>query len=138
MTTAFAIVYNGLTVKRGIKRHEVNTMNYNQSQLNAISYAKTEQTRKELERNIEKLFGVDLFNAIYYFDDCKTRRGTFNRLAKMNKLQFDGKVAATKRTCMLLIEKLDAIRERSKTFKETQYMTLKVHYNALCNYVSSL
>ena len=113
-------------------------MYYNQSQLNAISYAKTEQARKELERNIEKLFGVDLFNAIYYFDECKTRRGTFNRLQKMNKLQFDGKVAATKRTCMLLIEKLDAIRERDKTFKETQYMTLKVHYNALCNYVSAL
>ena len=113
-------------------------MNYNQSQLNAISYAKTEQARKELERNISKLFGVDLFNAIYYFDDCKTRRGTYNRLVKMNKLQFDGKVAATKRTCMLLIEKLDAIRERNKTFKETQYRTLKVHYNALCNYVSSL
>ena len=71
-------------------------MYYNKSQLNAISYAKTEQAHKELERNIEKLFGVDLFNAIYYFDDCKTRRGTFNRLTKMNKLQFDGKVAATK------------------------------------------
>ena len=56
----------------------------------------------------------------------------------MNKLQFDGKVAATKRTCMLLIEKMDAIRERDHTFKETQYRTLKVHYNALCNYVSSL
>ena len=113
-------------------------MNYNQSQLNAISYAKTSQASKELERNISKLFGVDLFNAIYYFDDCKTRRGTFNRLVKMNKLQFDGKVAASKRTCMLLIEKLDAIRERDKTYKETQYMTLKVHYAALCNYVSSL
>ena len=113
-------------------------MNYNQSQLNAISYAKTEQARKELECNIAKLFGVDLFNAIYYFDDCKTRRGTFNRLTKMNKLQFDGKVAATKRTCMLLIEKMDAIRERDHTFKETQYRTLKVHYNALCNYVSTL
>ena len=94
--------------------------------------------KEELERNISKLFGVDLFNAIYYFDDCKTRRGTFNRLIKMNKLQFDGKVAATKRTCLLLIETLDAIRERDKTFKETQYKTLKVHYNALCNYVSSL
>ena len=99
---------------------------------------KTEQAHKELERNIQKLFGVDLFNAIYYFDDCKTRRGTYNRLAKMNKLQFYGKVAATKRTCMLLIEALDTIREHNKTFKETQYMTLKVHYNALCNYVSSL
>ena len=127
-------------------------MNNKQSQLNASSYAKASQARKELERNIakasqarkelerniSKLFGVDLFNAIYYFDDCKTRRGTFNRLAKMNKIQFDGKVAATKRTCMLLIEKMDAIRERDKTFKETQYRTLKVHYNALCNYVSSL
>lgn len=113
-------------------------MYYNQSQLNAISYAKTEQAHKELECKIEKLFGVDLFNAIYYFDDCKTRRGTFNRLQKMNRLQFDGKVAATKRTCMLLIEKLDAIRERDKTFKETQYRTLKVHYNALSSYVSTL
>ena len=56
----------------------------------------------------------------------------------MNKLQFDGKVVATKRTCMLLIEKLDAIRGLNKTFKETQYRTLKVHYNVLCNYVSSL
>ena len=102
---------------------------------------KTEQAHKELERNIQKLFGVDLFNAIYYFDDCKTRRGTFNRLAKMNKLQFDGKVAATKRTCMLLIEKMNTILEHNKTFKETHlalYRTLKVHYNALCNYVSSL
>lgn len=96
------------------------------------------KAQQQLERNIEKLFGVDLFNAIYYFDDCKTRRGTFNRLAKMNKLQFDGKVATTKRTCMLLIEKMNAIRERNKTFKETQYRTLKVHYNALCNYVSAL
>ena len=103
-------------------------MNYNQSQ----------QARKELERNISKLFGVDLFNAIYYFDDCKTRRGTYNRLIKMNKLQFDGKVATTKRACMIFIEALDAIRKRDKTFKETQYRTLKVHYNALCNYVSSL
>ena len=96
------------------------------------------KAQQQLERNIEKLFGVDLFNAIDYFDDCKTRRSTFNRLAKMNKLQFDGKVAATKRTCLLLIEKMDAIRERNHTFKETQYRTLKVHYNALCNYVSSL
>ena len=122
MTTAVAMHYNGLTVKRGIKRHEVFKMT----------------GKQELERNIEKLFGVDLFNAIYYFDDCKTRRGTFNRLQKMNKLQFDGKVATTKRTCMLLIEKMDAIRMRNKTFKETQYMTLKVHYNVLCSYVSTL
>ena len=93
---------------------------------------------QQLEQDIAVNIGTDLFNAIYYFDDCKTRRGTFNRLAKMNKLQFYGKVAATKRTCMLLIEKLDAIRERGKTFKETQYMTLKVHYNVLCNYVSTL
>ena len=113
-------------------------MNYNQSQLNAISYAKTSQARKELERNIEKLFGVDLFNAIYYFDDCKTRRGTYNRLIKMNKLQFDGKVATTKRACMIFIEALDAIRKRDKTFKETQYRVLKVYYNVLCNYVSSI
>ena len=96
------------------------------------------KAQQQLERNISKLFGVDLFNAIYYFDDCKTRRGTFNRLAKMNKLQFDGKVVATKRTCLLLIEKLDTIREHNKTFKETEYRTLKVHYNALCSYVSAL
>ena len=96
------------------------------------------KAQQQLEHNISKLFGVDLFNAIYYFDDCKTRRGTFNRLAKMNKLQFDGKVATTKRACMIFIEALDAIRERDKTFKETQYRTLKVHYSVLCNYVSSL
>lgn len=96
------------------------------------------KAQQQIEKDIAVNIGTDLFNAIYYFDDCKTRRGTFNRLAKMNKLQFDGKVAATKRTCLLLIEKLDAIRERDKTFKETQYRTLQVHYNALCNYVSSL
>lgn len=96
------------------------------------------KAQQQLEQDIAVNIGIDLFNAIYYFDDCKTRRGTFNRLAKMNKLQFDGKVVATKRTCLLLIEKLNAIRERNKTFKETQYRTLKVHYNALCNYVSSL
>ena len=96
------------------------------------------KVQQQLEQDIAVNIGTDLFNAIYYFDDCKTRRGTFNRLTKMNKLQFDGKVAATKRTCMLLIEKLDAIRMRNKTFKETQYMTLKVHYNVLCNYVSTL
>ena len=96
------------------------------------------KAQQQLEQDISVNMGTDLFNAIYYFDDCKTRRGTFNRLAKMNKLQFDGKVAATKRTCLLLIEKMDAIRERDKTFKETQYRTLQVHYNALCNYVSSL
>ena len=96
------------------------------------------KAQQQLEQDIAVNIGTDLFNAIYYFDDCKTRRGTFNRLQKMNKLQFDGKVAATKRTCMLLIEKLDAIRECDKTFMETQYRTLKVHYNALCNYVSTL
>ena len=96
------------------------------------------KAQQQLEQDIAVNIGTDLFNAIYYFDDCKTRRGTFNRLQKMNKLQFDGKAAATKRTCMLLIEKLDAIRMRNKTFKETQYMMLKVHYNVLCSYVSSL
>lgn len=96
------------------------------------------KVQQQLEQDIAVNIGTDLFNAIYYFDDCKTRRGTYNRLIKMNKLQFDGKVAATKRTCMLVIEKLDAIRERGKTFKEAHYMTLKVHYNALCNYVSTL
>ena len=96
------------------------------------------KAQQQLEQDIAVNIGTDLFNAIYYFDDCKTRRGTFNRLAKMNKLQFNGKVAATKRTCLLLIEKLGTIRERNKTFKETQYRTLKVHYNALCNYVSAL
>ena len=97
------------------------------------------KAQQQLEQDIAVNIGTDLFNAICYFDECKTRRGTFNRLTKMNKLQFDGKVAAAKRTCMLLIEILDAVRECDKTFKEkTQYMTLKVHYNALCNYVSSL
>lgn len=96
------------------------------------------KAQQQLEQDISVNIGTDLFNAIYYFDDCKTRRGTFNRLAKMNKLQFDGKVATTKRTCLLLIEKMDTIRERDKTFKETQYRTLQVHYNALCSYVSSL
>ena len=96
------------------------------------------KAQQQLEQDIAVNIGTDLFNAIHYFDDYKTRRGTYNCLTKMNKLQFDGKVAATKRTCMLLIEKLDAIRERDKTFKETQYRTLKVHYNALCNYVSAL
>lgn len=96
------------------------------------------KAQQQLEQDIAVNIGMDLFNAIYYFDDCKTRRGTYNRLIKMNKLQFDGKVAATKRTCMLLIEKFDIIRKHIKTFKETEYRTLKVHYNALCNYVSSL
>ena len=123
MTTAVAVHYTVFTVKRGINDMRLQTMT---------------KAQQQLEQDIAVNIGTDLFNAIYYFDDCKTRRGTFNRLAKMNKLQFDGKVAATKRTCMLLIEKLDAIRERDKTFKETQYRTLKVHYNALCNYVSSL
>ena len=96
------------------------------------------KAQQQLEQDIAVNIGTDLFNAIHFFSDCKTRRGTYNRLIKMNKLQFDGKVAATKRTCMLLIEKMDAIRERDHTFKETQYRTLKVHYNVLCSYVSSL
>ena len=96
------------------------------------------KAQQQLEQDISVNIGTDLFNALHFFSDCKTRRGTFNRLAKMNKLQFDGKVAATKRTCMILIEALDAVRERNKTFKETQYTALKVHYNALCSYVSSL
>ena len=96
------------------------------------------KVQQQLEQDIAVNIGTDLFNAIHFFSDCKTRRGTYNRLTKMNKLQFDGKVAATKRTCMLLIEKMDAIRERDHTFEETLYRTLKVHYNALCNYVSSL
>ena len=96
------------------------------------------KAQQQLEQDIAVNIRTDLFNAIHFFSDCKTRRGTFNRLIKMNKLQFDGKVSATKHTCMLLIEMLDAVRERNKTFKETQYRTLKVHYNVLCNYVSSL
>ena len=96
------------------------------------------KAQQQLEQDIAVNIGTDLFNAIYYFDDCKTRRGTFNRLAKMNKLQFDGKVVTTKRACMIFIEALDAIRKRDKTFKETQYRALKVHYNVLCSYVSSL
>ena len=96
------------------------------------------KAQQQLEQDIAVNIGTDLFNAIHFFSDCKTRRGTFNRLTKLNKLQFDGKVASTKRTCMLLIEKMVAIRERDHTFKETQYRTLKVHYAALCNYVSSL
>ena len=96
------------------------------------------KAQQQLEQDIAVYIGTDLFNALHFFSDYKTRRGTYNSLIKMSKLQFDGKVAATKRTCMLLIERLDAIRECNKTFKETQYMTLKVHYNALCNYVSSL
>ena len=96
------------------------------------------KAQQQLEQDIAVNIGTDLFNALHFFSDCKTRRGTFNRLTKMNKLQFDGKVAAAKRTCMILIEALDAVRERKKTFKETQYRTLKVHCNVLCNYVSSL
>ena len=96
------------------------------------------KAQQQLEQDISVNIGTDLFNALHFFSDYKTRRGTFNRLTKMNKLQFDGKVAATKRTCMLLIETLDTIRERDHTFEETQYRTLKVHYNALCSYVSSL
>ena len=96
------------------------------------------KAQQQLEQDIAVNIGTDLFNALHFFSDCKTRRGTFNRLAKMSKLQFDGKVAATKRTCMLLIEALDAVRERDKTFKAHEYITLKVHYNALCNYVPTL
>ena len=96
------------------------------------------KAQQQLEQDIAVNIGTDLFNAIYYFDDCKTRRGTFNRLQKMNKLQFDGKVAATKRTCRLLIEQVVAIREREEAFMETQYRTLKVHYKVLCSYVSTL
>lgn len=96
------------------------------------------KSQQQLEQDISINIGTDLFNALHFFSDCKTRRGTFNRLTKMNKLQFDGKVAATKRTCMILIELLDAVRESKHTFKETQYRALKVHYNALCNYVSTL
>ena len=96
------------------------------------------KAQQQLEQDIAVNIGTDLFNAIHFFSDCKTRRGTYNRLIKMNKLQFDGKVAAIKSTCLILIEMLDAVRERNKTYKETQYRTLKVHYNALCNYVYSL
>ena len=96
------------------------------------------KAQQQLEQDIAVNIGTDLFNALHYFSDCKTRRGTFNRLAKMNKFQFNVKVAATKRMCLFFIEKLDAIRERDKTFIEMQYRTLKVHYNALCNYVSTL
>ena len=96
------------------------------------------KAQQQLEQDISVNIGTDLFNALHFFSDCKTRRGTFNRLAKMNKFQFNVKVAATKRVCMILIERLDAVRERDKNFKETQYMALKVHYNALCNYVSRL
>ena len=96
------------------------------------------KAQQQLEQDISVNIGTDLFNAIFYFDECKTRRGTFNRLLRMDELQFQSKVASSKITCMLLIKWLEAVRERDKTFKETQYMTLKVHYSALCNYVYKL
>ena len=35
------------------------------------------KAQQQLEQDIAVNIGTDLFNAIYYFDDCKTRRGTY-------------------------------------------------------------
>ena len=82
MTTAFAIVYNGLTVRRGINDMRLQTMT---------------KAQQQLEQDISVNIGTDLFNALFCFDRTyKTRRGLYNKLLKLNRFAFQNYVVKVK------------------------------------------
>ena len=126
MTTAFAIVYNGLTVRCGINDMRLQTMT---------------KAQQQLEQDIAVNIGTDLFNALHFFSDYKTRRGTYNRLMKLiklNRFYLHDCVISAKRKCKMMLETIDRIQEKVPDGALELQTRLRVHYSALCNYVSSI
>ena len=99
------------------------------------------KAQQQLEQDISVNIGTDLFNALHFFSDYKTRRGTYNRLMKLinlNSFYLYDCVNSAKRKCKTMIEALDRIQEKVPDGALELQTILRVHYNALCNYVSSL
>lgn len=99
------------------------------------------KAQQQLEQDIAVNIGTDLFNALHFFSDYKTRRGTYNRLMKLIKLNsfyLHDCVFLAKRKCKTMLEAIDRIWEKVPDGAFELQTMLRVHYNALCNYVSSL
>ena len=99
------------------------------------------KAQQQLEQDIAVNIGTDLFNALHFFSDYKTRRGTYNRLMKLIKLNsfyLHDCVISAKRKCKMMLETLDRIQEKVPDGALELQTRLRVHYSALCNYVSTL
>ena len=94
------------------------------------------KAQQQLEQDIAVYIGTDLFNALHFFNDYKTRRGTYNSLIKLVNL--DACVNSAKRKCKAMLETIDRIHEKLPNSVFELKTRLIVHYNVLCNYVSSL
>ena len=94
------------------------------------------KAQQQLEQDIAVYIGTDLFNAIHFFSDYKTRRGTYNSLIKLVNL--DACVNSAKRKCKAMLETIDRIHEKLPNSVFELQTRLIVHYSVLCNYVSSL
>lgn len=101
------------------------------------------KAQQQLEQDISVNIGTDLFNALFCFDRTyKTRRGLYNKLSKLNRFAFQNYVVKVKNKVSLSYFIMEwGIRNgiRNGIKDETNAcLLLRVHYNALCNYVSSL
>ena len=99
------------------------------------------KAQQQLEQDIAVNIGTDLFNALHFFSDYKTRRGTYNRLMKLIKLNsfyFHDCVIFAKRKCKTMLEAIDINQEKVPDGAIELQTRLRVHYNALCNYVPTL
>ena len=98
------------------------------------------KAQQQLEQDIAVYIGTDLFNAIHFFSDYKTRRGTYNSLIKLVNL--DACVNSAKRKCKTMLETvLETIDRNHEKLPNSVFelqTRLIVHYSVLCNYVSSL
>ena len=98
------------------------------------------KAQQQLEQDIAVYIGTDLFNALHFFSDYKTRRGTYNSLIKLTNL--DACVNSAKRKCKTMLETVLETVERNHGKVPDSVLELQtrliVHYSVLCNYVSSL
>ena len=97
------------------------------------------KAQHQLEQDIAVTIGTDLFNALFCFNRTyKTRRGLYNKLTKMNRFAFQNYVVKVKNIVSLSYSIMEwGIRNGIKD-ETNACLKLRVHYNALCNYVSSL
>ena len=97
------------------------------------------KAQQQLEQDIAVNIGTDLFNALFCFDRTyKTRRGLYNKLLKLNRFAFQNYVDKVKNKVSLSYSIMEwGIRNGIKD-ETNACLKLRVHYNALCSYVSSL
>ena len=97
------------------------------------------KAQQQLEQDIAVNIGTDLFNALFCFDRTyKTRRGLYNKLSKLNRFEFSNYVVKVKNRASLSYSIMYwGIRNGIKDEIDA-CLKLRVHYNALCSYVSSL